>query len=64
MVEYRGFEIHVPATNFYALPIVATPRGLHCRYNTNAQQKRQACKQAFKSGDTVTDNPMPDRLGI
>jgi putative transposase len=35
---------------------------MHCRYNTNAQEKRQARKQAFEAWETVTGNPMLDRL--
>jgi putative transposase len=35
---------------------------MHSRYNTNAQQKQQARKQAFKAWETVTGNSMLDRL--
>jgi putative transposase len=35
---------------------------MHCRYNTNAQQKQQARKQAFEAWETVTGNSMLDRL--
>ncbi|MGF6408800.1 transposase-like protein [Paraburkholderia sp. MM5482-R2] len=35
---------------------------MHCRYNANAQQKRQARKHAFKAWETVTGNPMLDRI--
>ncbi|MGF6937836.1 hypothetical protein OKW41_006998 [Paraburkholderia sp. UCT70] len=35
---------------------------MHCRYNANAQQKRQARKYAFKAWETVTGNPMLDRI--
>ena len=35
---------------------------MHCRYNVNAQQKRQARTQAFEAWQTVTGNSMPDLL--
>ncbi|CAB3805651.1 hypothetical protein LMG28614_06255 [Paraburkholderia ultramafica] len=35
---------------------------MHCRYNANAQQKRQARNQAFEAWETETGNPMLDRL--
>jgi len=35
---------------------------MHCRYNANAQDKRQARTQAFEAWETVTGNSMPDRL--
>jgi len=35
---------------------------MHCCYNTNAQEKRQARPQAFEAWETVTGKPMLDRL--
>jgi putative transposase len=35
---------------------------MHCRYNVNAQQNRQAREQAFEVWEAVTGNPMIDRL--
>jgi putative transposase len=35
---------------------------MHCRYNTDARQKYQARKQAFKAWETVTCNSMLGRL--
>jgi putative transposase len=35
---------------------------MHCRYNANAQDKRQARTQAFEAWETVTGNSMLDRL--
>jgi putative transposase len=35
---------------------------IHCRYNANAQGKRRAGERAFEAWDTVTGNPMLDRL--
>jgi putative transposase len=34
---------------------------MHSRYNTNAQDKRQARTQAFEAWETVTGNSMLDR---
>jgi putative transposase len=34
----------------------------HCRYNANAQEKRQARKQAFEAWETVTGNLLLDCL--
>ncbi|REE18351.1 putative transposase [Paraburkholderia sp. BL27I4N3] len=35
---------------------------MRCRYNTNAQRKRQTRKEAFEAWQAVTGNPMLDRL--
>jgi putative transposase len=35
---------------------------MHCRYVANAQQKRQTRKLAFEAWETLTGNPMLDRL--
>ena len=35
---------------------------MHCRYNANAQEKRQARTCAFEAWDAVTGNQMLDRL--
>ncbi|MGF6641678.1 hypothetical protein OKW39_008918 [Paraburkholderia sp. MM6662-R1] len=35
---------------------------MHCRYNANAQQKWQPRKQAFEAWETVTDNPILNRI--
>jgi putative transposase len=35
---------------------------IHCRYNANAQDKRQARTQAFDAWETVTGNSMLDLL--
>jgi putative transposase len=35
---------------------------MHCRYNANAQEKRQARTHAFEAWEAVTGNPMLDRL--
>ena len=35
---------------------------MHCRYNANAQDKRQARTQAFEAWETETGNSMLDRL--
>jgi len=35
---------------------------MHCRYNANAQDKRQARTQAFEAWETVTGNSMLGRL--
>jgi putative transposase len=35
---------------------------MHCRYNTNAPEKRKARKQAFEAWETVTGHPMPEHL--
>jgi putative transposase len=35
---------------------------MYCRYNTNAQQKREARDQAFEAWDRVTCVPMLGRL--
>jgi putative transposase len=35
---------------------------MHCRYNANAQEKRQARTKAFEAWEAMTGNPMPDRL--
>jgi putative transposase len=35
---------------------------IHCRFNANAQDKRQAHTQAFDGWETVTCNSMPDRF--
>jgi hypothetical protein len=35
---------------------------MHCRYNANAQDKRQARMQAFEAWETVTGNSMLERL--
>ena len=35
---------------------------MHCRYNANAQAKRQARKQAFEAWETMTGNPILGRL--
>jgi putative transposase len=35
---------------------------MHCRYNANAQEKRQARTQAFDAWEAVTGNPILDRL--
>jgi hypothetical protein len=35
---------------------------MHCRYNANAQEKRQARTHAFEAWKAVTGNPMLDRL--
>jgi putative transposase len=35
---------------------------MYCRYNTNAQQKREARDQAFEAWERVTCVPMPGRL--
>jgi putative transposase len=48
----RFASIHYQVANLF----------MHCRYNTNAHQKRQARKQAFEEWETVTGNPMLDRL--
>jgi putative transposase len=34
----------------------------HCRYNTNAQEKRHARTKALEACEAVTGNQMPDRL--
>ncbi|MGF6297971.1 transposase-like protein [Paraburkholderia sp. WC7.3d] len=48
----RFTSVHAQVSNLF----------MHCRYNANAQQKRQARKQAFKAWETVTDNLMLDRI--
>ncbi|CAH2787235.1 MAG: Transposase and inactivated derivatives [uncultured Caballeronia sp.] len=35
---------------------------MHCRYNTNAQEKRSARTQAFEAWEAVTGHSMLDRL--
>ena len=35
---------------------------VHCRYNANAQEKRQTRTQAFDAWEAVTGNPLLDRL--
>jgi putative transposase len=35
---------------------------MHCRYNADAQNKRQARTEAFEAWETVTGNSMLDRL--
>jgi len=35
---------------------------MHCRYNANAQEKRQTPTQAFDAWEAVTGNPLLDRL--
>nr|WP_268810820.1 DDE-type integrase/transposase/recombinase [Caballeronia sordidicola] len=35
---------------------------MHCRYNANAQEKRQARTHAFEAWEAATGNPMLDRL--
>ena len=37
-------------------------RFIHCRYNANAQDKRQARRQAFEAWETTIGNSMLDRL--
>jgi len=35
---------------------------MHCRYNTNAQEKRSTRTQAFEAWEAVTGHSMLDRL--
>ncbi|OTP72327.1 hypothetical protein PAMC26577_21040 [Caballeronia sordidicola] len=35
---------------------------MHSRYNTNAQEKRSARAQAFRSWETVTEHSLLSRL--
>jgi putative transposase len=35
---------------------------MHCRYNANTQEKRQARTQAFEAWESVTGNRMLNRL--
>ncbi|MGF6920622.1 IS6 family transposase [Paraburkholderia sp. 40] len=48
----RFTSVHAQVSNLF----------MHCRYNANAQQKRQARKHAFKAWETVTGNQMLDRI--
>jgi putative transposase len=48
----RFASVHAQVNNLF----------MHCRYNANAPQKRQARKQAFEAWETVTGTPMPNRL--
>jgi putative transposase len=63
----REAQLNDRAENSHQLQQFASIHGqvsnlfMACRYNQNAQHKRQARKQAFEARETVTGHPMPER---
>jgi putative transposase len=48
----RFTSVHDQVTNLF----------IRCRYDTNAQEKRQARTHVFEAWEAVTGNPLLDRL--
>jgi len=58
----RGFKSARHLQRFTSVRDQVANLFMHCRYNTNAQEKRSARTQAFEAWEGVTGHSMLDRL--